>query len=354
MNFKLKNDTFLRALLREPTDYTPVWMMRQAGRYLPEYRATRQRAGSFLGLCKSPDFATEVTLQPLDRFPLDAAILFSDILTVPDAMGLGLYFSEGEGPKFERPLSTEAAIKALRVPDIGKDLKYVTDAVTQIRKALDGRVPLIGFSGSPFTLSCYMVEGGSSDDYAKVKTLMYNEPKLMHHILDVTTRAVIAYLNAQIEAGAQAVMIFDSWGGVLSHAAFHEFSLAYTQRIVDGLIKEKDGVRIPSIVFTKGGGLWIESIADSGCDAVGLDWTMDIGIARQKVGNKVALQGNMDPAVLFASKDAIRNEVERILGSYGYGSGHVFNLGHGISQHANPEHAAALIAAVHELSRKYH
>ena len=354
MNFKLKNDTFLRALLRQPTDYTPLWMMRQAGRYLPEYRESRKRAGSFLGLCKSPDFATEVTLQPLDRFPLDAAILFSDILTVPDAMGLGLYFSEGEGPKFERPLNDAAAIRALRVPDIGKDLRYVTDAVTQIRKALDGRVPLIGFSGSPFTLSCYMVEGGSSDDYAKVKTLMYNEPKLMHHILDVTTRAVIAYLNAQIDAGAQAVMIFDSWGGVLSHAAFHEFSLAYTRRIIDGLIKEKDGVRIPSIVFTKGGGLWIESIADSGCDAVGLDWTMDIGIARQKVGNKVALQGNMDPAVLFASPEAIRNEVERILGSYGYGSGHVFNLGHGISQHSDPKHAAALVAAVHGLSRKYH
>ncbi|MFZ2302869.1 MAG: uroporphyrinogen decarboxylase [Gallionella sp.] len=354
MNFKLKNDTFLRALLREPTDYTPLWMMRQAGRYLPEYRATRQRAGSFLGLCKSPDFATEVTLQPLDRFPLDAAILFSDILTVPDAMGLGLYFSDGEGPKFERPLKTEADIKALRVPDIGKDLKYVTDAVTQIRKALDGRVPLIGFSGSPFTLSCYMVEGGSSDDYAKVKTLMYNEPKLMHHILDVTAQAVTAYLNAQIEAGAQAVMIFDSWGGVLSHAAFQEFSLAYTQRIIDGLIKKKDGMRIPSIVFTKGGGLWIESIANMGCDAIGLDWTMDLGIARQKVGNKVALQGNMDPAVLFASPDAIHAEVERILASYGYGSGHVFNLGHGISQHTNPDHAAALATAVHELSRKYH
>jgi uroporphyrinogen decarboxylase len=354
MNFKLKNDTFLRALLRQPTDYTPLWMMRQAGRYLPEYCATRKRAGSFLNLCKSPDMATEVTLQPLDRFPLDAAILFSDILTVPDAMGLGLYFSEGEGPKFKRPLNDEAAIRKLHVPDIGKDLKYVTDAVTQIRKALDGRVPLIGFSGSPFTLSCYMVEGGSSDDYARVKTLMYNEPKLMHHILDITARAVTEYLNAQIEAGAQAVMIFDSWGGVLSHAAFHEFSLAYTQRILDGLIKEKDGLRIPSIVFTKGGGLWIESIANSGCDAVGLDWTMDIGIARQKVGDRVALQGNMDPAVLFASPDAIRNEVERILGSYGYGSGHVFNLGHGISQHSNPDHAAALVAAVHELSRKYH
>ena len=354
MNFNLKNDTFLRALLRQPTEYTPLWMMRQAGRYLPEYCATRKRAGSFLQLCKSPDMATEVTLQPLDRFPLDAAILFSDILTVPDAMGLGLYFSEGEGPKFERPLSTEAAIKALKVPDIGKDLKYVTDAVSQIRNSLDGRVPLIGFSGSPWTLSCYMVEGGSSDDYAKVKTLMYKEPKLMHHILDVTAQAVTAYLNAQIEAGAQAVMIFDSWGGALSHGAYHEFSLAYMQRIVAGLIKEKDGVRIPNIVFTKGGGLWIESIASIGCDAVGLDWTMDIGIARQKVGNKVALQGNIDPAVLFSTPDVIRNEVEKVLASYGYGGGHVFNLGHGISQFTDPANAAALVQAVHELSRKYH
>jgi uroporphyrinogen decarboxylase len=354
MNFKLKNDTFLRALLREPTEYTPLWMMRQAGRYLPEYCATRKRAGSFLNLCKSPDMATEVTLQPLDRFPLDAAILFSDILTVPDAMGLGLYFAEGEGPKFERPLRDEAAIKTLRVPDIGSDLKYVTDAVSQIRKALDGRVPLIGFSGSPWTLSCYMVEGGGSDDYAKVKTLMYKEPKLMHHILEVTAQAVTQYLNAQIEAGAQAVMVFDSWGGALSHAAYHEFSLPYMQRIVAGLIKEKDGVRIPNIVFTKGGGLWIDSIADIGCDAVGLDWTMDIGIARQKVGHKVALQGNVDPTVLFAPPEVIHNEVEKVLASYGYGSGHVFNLGHGISQFTNPDNAAALVAAVHELSRKYH
>ena len=354
MNFKLKNDAFLRALLRQPTEYTPLWMMRQAGRFLPEYRETRKRAGSFLGLCKSPDFATEVTMQPLDRYPLDAAILFSDILTVPDAMGLGLYFSEGEGPKFERPLRDEASIMALQVPDIDRDLRYVTDAVSQIRKTLDGRVPLIGFSGSPFTLSCYMVEGGGSDDYAKVKTLMYNEPKLMHHILEVTTKAVIAYLNAQIEAGAQAVMVFDSWGGVLSHSAYHEFSLAYMQRIVAGLIKEKDGVHIPNIVFTKGGGLWIEHIANTGCDAIGLDWTMDIGVARQKVGSRVALQGNLDPAVLFASPDAIRSEVEKVLSSYGYGSGHVFNLGHGISQHTNPENVAAMVAAVHELSRKYH
>jgi uroporphyrinogen decarboxylase len=354
MNFKLKNDTFLRALLRQPTEYTPMWMMRQAGRYLPEYCATRKRAGSFLNLCKSPDMATEVTLQPLERFPLDAAILFSDILTVPDAMGLGLYFTEGEGPKFERPLKTEADIKALRVPDVARQLKYVTDAVSQIRKALDGSVPLIGFSGSPWTLSCYMVEGGGSDDYAKVKSLMYKEPALMHQILSVTADAVIAYLNAQIEAGAQAVMVFDSWGGTLSHYAYHEFSLPYMQRIVAGLIKEKDGVRIPSIVFTKGGGLWVESIAGIGCDAIGLDWTMDIGVARQKVGHLVALQGNLDPAVLFSNHDAIHAEVEKILASYGYGSGHVFNLGHGISKFTDPEHVTMLVKAVRELSKKYH
>lgn len=354
MNFKVKNDTFLRALLRQPVEHTPVWMMRQAGRYLPEYCATRKRAGSFLKLCKSPDMATEVTLQPVDRFPLDAAILFSDILTVPDAMGLGLYFAEGEGPKFERPVRDEAAVNALRVPDIGKDLRYVTDAVSQIRKALDGRVPLIGFSGSPWTLSCYMVEGGGSDDYARVKTMMYKEPRLMHRILDVTAQAVTAYLNAQIEAGAQTVMIFDSWGGTLSHYAYHEFSLPYMQRIVAGLTKEKDGIKIPSIVFTKGGGLWIDSIANTGCDAVGLDWTMDIGIARQKVGHKVALQGNIDPAVLFSTPEVINNEVEKVLASYGYGSGHVFNLGHGISQFTDPENAAALVRSVHELSRRYH
>lgn len=354
MNFKVKNDTFLRALLRLPTEYTPVWMMRQAGRYLPEYCATRKRAGSFLELCKSPDMATEVTLQPLERFPLDAAILFSDILTVPDAMGLGLYFAEGEGPKFERPLRDEAAIKALRVPDIDKDLRYVTDAVSQIRKALNGSVPLIGFSGSPWTLACYMVEGAGSSDYARVKTLLYQEPKLMHHILEVTAQSVTQYLNAQIAAGAQAVMIFDSWGGALSHAAYHEFSLPYMQCIVQGLQREKDGVKIPVIAFTKGGGLWLENIANIGCDAVGLDWTMDIGVARQRVGHKVALQGNLDPTILFAPPEVIRTETERILTSYGFGTGHVFNLGHGISQFTNPEHAGALIKAVHELSRKYH
>jgi len=354
MNFKVKNDTFLRALLRQPTEYTPIWMMRQAGRYLPEYCATRKKAGSFLDLCKNPNLATEVTLQPLERFPLDAAILFSDILTVPDAMGLGLYFTEGEGPKFSRPLRDETSIMSLRVPDIGKDLRYVTDAVSQIRKSLQGSVPLIGFSGSPWTLACYMVEGGSSSDYARVKTLLYKEPKLMHHILEVTAQAVTQYLNAQIEAGAQAVMIFDSWGGALSHSAYLEFSLNYMQKIVQGLKREHDGVRVPSIVFTKGGGLWIDSIANIGSDAVGLDWTMDIGIARQQVGSKVALQGNLDPNVLFAPPEVIRNEVEKILANYGFGSGHVFNLGHGISQFTNPDNAAALVAAVHELSKKYH
>jgi uroporphyrinogen decarboxylase len=351
---KLKNDTFLRALLRQPTEYTPVWMMRQAGRYLPEYNQTRERAGSFLGLCKNPDYATEVTLQPLARFPLDAAILFSDILTVPDAMGLGLYFSQGEGPKFERPLRNEWEIRDLSVPDPDTHLRYVIDAVAQIRKALDGSVPLIGFSGSPWTLACYMVEGGSSSDYALVKTMLYDRPELLHRILDINAKSVIAYLNAQIEAGAQAVMIFDSWGGALSHAAYHEFSLAYMQQIVDGLRREKDGVKVPCIVFTKGGGLWLESIAATGCDAVGLDWTVDIGEARARVGDKVALQGNLDPSVLFANPEAIRNEAGKVLASYGKGSGHVFNLGHGISQFTNPDHAAALIAAVHELSRQYH
>ncbi len=351
---KLKNDTFLRALLRQPTDYTPVWMMRQAGRYLPEYNQTRERAGSFLGLCKNPDFATEVTLQPLARFPLDAAILFSDILTVPDAMGLGLYFSQGEGPKFERPLRDEWEIRDLTVPDPDTHLRYVMDAVTQIRRALNNEVPLIGFSGSPWTLACYMVEGGSSDDYAMVKTMLYSRPELLHRILDVNAQAVTAYLNAQIEAGAQAVMIFDSWGGVLSHAAYREFSLAYLERIVAGLKREHDGEKVPVILFTKGGGLWIESIAATGCDAIGLDWTMDLGVARKLVGDRVALQGNLDPTVLFSNPEVIRQETEKVLASYGNGSGHVFNLGHGISQHTPPENAAALVEAVHELSRKYH
>ncbi|MCD4499788.1 uroporphyrinogen decarboxylase [Chromobacterium vaccinii] len=350
---QLKNDTFLRALLKEPVEYTPIWMMRQAGRYLPEYRATRARAGSFMGLCTSPDYATEVTLQPLDRFPLDAAILFSDILTVPDAMGLGLYFAEGEGPKFQRPLRDEAAIRALEPADMGK-LQYVFDAVACIRKALDGRVPLIGFSGSPFTLACYMVEGGGSDDFRHVKAMLYSRPELLHHILEANTQSVIAYLNAQIDAGAQAVQIFDTWGGALSHAAYREFSLAYMQRIVSGLKRVADGRKVPVIVFTKGGGQWLEDIAAIGADCVGLDWTTDIGQARARVGAKVALQGNFDPNALFAEPAAIEHEVARILASYGQGSGHVFNLGHGISQFADPAHAGALVDAVHRLSRGYH
>ena len=350
----LKNDTFLRALLRQPTPYTPVWIMRQAGRYLPEYNQTRKRAGSFLGLAKNPDYATEVTLQPLARFDLDAAILFSDILTIPDAMGLGLYFAEGEGPKFERPLREEWEIRNLTVPDPTEHLGYVLDAVSQIRHALNGEVPLIGFSGSPYTLACYMVEGGPSDDFRIIKTMLYDRPDLLHHLLDINARAVTAYLNAQIAAGAQAVMIFDTWGGSLSAAAYREFSLQYLQRIVAGLTRERDGRRVPSVVFTKGGGLWLEDIAAIGCDALGLDWTCDIGAARKRVGDKVALQGNLDPMTLFAEPEAIRAQVGHVLASYGNGSGHVFNLGHGISQYTPPEHVGVLVDAVHELSRAYH
>ncbi len=350
----LKNDTFLRALLKQPVDYTPVWLMRQAGRYLAEYNATRARAGDFLSLCKNPAFATEVTLQPLARFPLDAAILFSDILTIPDAMGLGLYFAQGEGPMFKHPLREEQEIRALKVPDPATDLRYVMDAVSEIRKALDNRVPLIGFSGSPFTLACYMVEGRGGTEFREIKTMLYQRPELLHHILDVNAQAVTAYLNAQIESGAQAVMIFDTWGGALSHDAYKEFSLRYMQQIVAGLRQEYDGARIPSIVFTKGGGLWLEAIAGIGCDAVGLDWTIDIGDARRRVGDKVALQGNLDPSVLFASPEVIAKEVAKILLSYGKGSGHVFNLGHGISQFTPPENAAALVDAVHTLSREFH
>src|SRR5574343_1092701 len=324
----LANDRFLRACLRLPTDATPVWLMRQAGRYLPEYRATRDVAGSFMGLATNPELACEVTLQPLGRYDLDAAILFSDILTVPDAMGLGLSFAEGEGPRFAKVVRDEAAVAELAVPDMDK-LRYVFDAVTSIRKALNGRVPLIGFSGSPWTLACYMVEGGGSDDYRKVKALLYSRPDLMHHILGVTAKAVTAYLNAQIEAGAQAVMIFDSWGGVLAHDAYKEFSLAYIRQIVAGLTHEKDGEKIPCIVFTKGGGLWLADIANSGADAVGLDWTVDIGAARRLVGDKVALQGNLDPAVLFGTPEAVAAETKKVLDAFGPNPGHVFNLGHG-------------------------
>lgn len=354
----IANDTFLRALRRQPTDYTPLWLMRQAGRYLPEYNATRARAGSFLGLAQNPDFATEVTLQPLDRYPLDAAILFSDILTVPDAMGLGLRFAAGEGPKFDRPVRTEADVAALAVPDMDK-LRYVFDAVAQIRRALvrDGaqRVPLIGFSGSPWTLACYMVEGGGSDDYRTVKTLLYTRPDLMHRILAVNAEAVAQYLAAQIDAGAQAVMIFDSWGGVLADGAFQEFSLAYSQRVIAALKARADAADVPVILFTKGGGQWIEAMADTGADALGLDWTTNLGGARARVGHRVALQGNLDPTVLFAPPQAIAAEACRLLDSFGPpapGFGHVFNLGHGISQFTPPEHVTALVEAVHSHSRK--
>ena len=348
------NETFLRALLREPTAYTPIWVMRQAGRYLPEYNQVRARAGSFLDLCRNPALATEVTLQPLERFPLDAAIVFSDILTIPDAMGLGLYFVEGEGPCFQHPLRDEQAIHALRVPDPSEHLGYVLDAVSQVRKALDGRVPLIGFAGSPFTLACYMIEGRSGTDFSVVKAMLYQRPELLHKVLSINAAAVAAYLNAQIERGAQAVMLFDTWGGILSHAAFHEFSLRYLKDVLARLKRSHAGARVPNIVFTKGGGLWIEGIAASGCDALGLDWAIDLGAARARVGAKVALQGNLDPAVLASSVDVIRNETARVLASFGQGHGHVFNLGHGISQYTPPEHVNALIDAVHELSRPYH
>jgi uroporphyrinogen decarboxylase len=355
----LANDAFLRACLRLPTAFTPVWLMRQAGRYLPEYKATRIKAGnSFMGLATNPLYATEVTIQPLDRYALDAAILFSDILTVPDAMGLGLSFGAGEGPKFERPIRDEADVARLAVPDMDR-LRYVFDAVTSIRRALgsgkDQRVPLIGFSGSPWTLACYMVEGGGSDDYRLVKTLMYARPDLMHRILAVNADAVAAYLNAQIEAGAQAVMVFDSWGGVLADGAFQRFSLAYTQRVLRQLKKEHEGWRIPHIVFTKGGGLWLEAIAATGCDVVGLDWTVNLGSARARIGDRVALQGNLDPNALFAGEEAIRAEAAAALESFGppgAGAGHVFNLGHGISQHTPPDSVAVLVDAVHAYSRK--
>ena len=348
----LQNDTFLKALLRQPTAYTPLWIMRQAGRYLPEYNATRARAGSFLDLCKNPDLATEVTLQPLARYPLDAAILFSDILTIPDAMGLGLYFAEGEGPKLERPLRDEWEVRNLTAPDPTEHLRYVLDAVAQIRKALGGSVPLIGFSGSPFTLACYMVEGGGSDDFRHIKGMLYRRPDLLHHILEITTEAVILYLNAQIAAGAQAVMVFDTWGGTLTTPAYHEFSLAYLSRIAAGLTRHAEGRRVPSIVFTKGGGLWLEAIAEAGFDAVGLDWTTDMAAARRRIGDRVALQGNMDPSVLFGTPEVIRREVARILEGFGPGDGHVFNLGHGISRFTEPENVAAMVEAVHALSRK--
>ena len=351
---ELKNDRLLRALLRQPVDVTPVWMMRQAGRYLPEYRATREKAGSFMDLCKTPELACEVTIQPLERYPLDAAILFSDILTIPDAMGLGLYFEEGEGPKFERPVQDAAAVKALGIPDAESDLGYVMDAVRTIRRELDGRVPLIGFSGSPWTLATYMVEGGSTKNFAKVKGMMFDRPDLMHELLSKTAASVTDYLNAQIAAGAQAVMIFDTWGGVLTPRDYRDFSLSYMERIIHGLNRENEGRKVPVIMFTKGGGEWLEMMAATGCDALGLDWTTNIDDARARVGDKVALQGNMDPCILYASPDRIRSEVATILESYGQGTGHVFNLGHGIHPNIDPANPGAFIEAVHELSKPYH
>jgi uroporphyrinogen decarboxylase len=358
----LQNDTFLRACRRQATDHTPVWLMRQAGRYLPEYVATRAKAGSFMGLATNVDFATQVTLQPLDRYPLDAAILFSDILTVPDAMGLGLSFEAGEGPRFARPVRDEAAISALEVPDMER-LRYVFDAVASIRRALGGRVPLIGFSGSPWTLACYMVEGAGSSDYRLVKTLLYSRPDLMHRLLAVNADAVAAYLNAQIDAGAQAVMVFDSWGGVLADGAFQDFSLAYTARVLARLKRHgADGETVPRIVFTKGGGQWLQQMHALDCEVLGLDWTVNLGAARALVGEGAAgkaLQGNIDPNVLFAPPPRIEAEVAKVLQSFGKphtdtasaGPSHIFNLGHGISQFTPPDHVAALVAAVHSQSR---
>ena len=351
---KITNDTFIKALLKQDTDYTPVWLMRQAGRYLPEYRAVRQNAGGFMDLCRNRDFATEVTLQPIDRFNLDAAILFSDILTVPDAMGLGLSFVAGEGPKFDKPIQDENAVKQLAVPDMEK-LSYVFNAVASIKQALNNRVPLIGFSGSPFTLACYMIEGGGSRDFRLVKEMLYRRPDLLHRVLEINANAVTLYLNEQIAAGANAVQIFDTWGGVLSDKAFGEFSLQYIAKIIKGLTKtDANGNPIPVIVFVKGGGLWLEQMADCGATALGLDWTVNIKDARQKVGDKVALQGNFDPFALFGTQESIEAEVARILADYGRGSGHIFNLGHGIHQLTDPERVKDLVNAVHELSRAYH
>jgi len=350
----MPNDTFLRALRREPVDYTPVWMMRQAGRYLPEYRATRAQAGGIQDLFANPELACEVTLQPLERFELDAAILFSDILTIPDAMGLGLYFAEGEGPKFRSPIASAADVERLDVLQTSRDLPYVIDAVTLIRKELNNRVPLIGFSGSPWTLATYMVEGGTTRDFAKIKTMAFTQPEAMHQLLSKLADSVVDYLSAQIKAGAQAVQIFDTWGGVLSPRAYELFSLAYMRQIIAGLRSDSANEGVPIIMFTKNGGLWIEEMAASGCDCLGLDWTMSIGAARDAVGDKVALQGNMDPGMLRASPEAIRAEVGCILESYGSGPGHVFNLGHGITPDINPDNAKAFIDAVHELSPRYH
>ena len=351
---QLKNDLLLRALMREPVPRTPVWMMRQAGRYLPEYRATRARAGSFLELCMTPELACEVTLQPLARYPLDAAILFSDILTIPHALGLGLQFETGEGPRIERPVRSRAEVERLAVPDPEVELRYVMDAVRLIRRELAGRVPLIGFAGSPWTVATYVVEGGSSREFTTIKAMMYEDPATLRALLETLTKATQAYLNAQIAAGAQAIMVFDTWGGVLTPAQYREFSLAYMLAIVQGLTREHDGRRVPVILFTKGGGAWLAAMAQTGCDALGVDWTTDLADARQAIGDRVALQGNLDPSCLYASPPRIREAVARVLASYGRGHGHVFNLGHGIHPAIPPEHAGAMIAAVHELSPAYH
>ena len=350
----LKNDLFLRALLREPTPRTPLWMMRQAGRYLPEYRATRAKAGSFMQLCMTPDYACEVTLQPLERYRLDAAILFSDILTIPHALKLGLEFEAGEGPKLDRPVRTPADIDRLPTLDPEVDLRYVMDAVRTIRRELDGRVPLIGFAGSPWTVATYCVEGGGSKAFARIKAMLYGAPAELHRLLAHLTRATTDYLNAQVRAGAQAVMVFDTWGGALAPAAYREFSLRYMTEIVAGLVREHDGRRVPVILFTKGGGQWLADLAASGADALGVDWTTDLSTARAAVGGRVALQGNLDPSVLYAPPAAIREQVGRVLASYGEGPGHVFNLGHGIHPDVPPEHAGAMVDAVHELSPAYH
>lgn len=350
----LKNNCFLRALMRQPTDRTPVWMMRQAGRYLPEYRATRARAGSFLKLCMTPELACEVTLQPLERFPLDAAILFSDILTIPHAMGLGLEFETGEGPVIRKPVRNAGDVAKLSIPDPHTELRYVIDAVSLIRRELHGRVPLIGFAGSPWTVGTYIVEGGSSKQFDRIKGMMYDEPATLHTLLDILAQATQRYLNAQIAAGAQAVMIFDTWGGVLTPALYKEFSLRYMQQILDGLTREADGRVVPRILFTKGGGAWLAEIAKSNCDALGVDWTTNLADARKAVNDTKALQGNLDPSALYASPEKIRDQVASVLASFGKGHGHVFNLGHGIHPDVSPEHAGAMIAAVHELSPQYH
>ena len=352
---ELKNDRYLRALLRQPVDKTPVWVMRQAGRYLPEYREIRAKAGDFMTLCSTPDLACEVTLQPLRRYDLDAAIIFSDILTIPDAMGLGLHFVPGEGPKFKNVIRSAADITKLGVPDMEDNLRYVMDAIRVARREIDGKVPLIGFSGSPWTLACYMVEGGSSKDFAKVKGMMFDAPEQMHALLVVLAKSVIAYLNAQIAAGAQSIMLFDTWGGALGQSNYQRFSLAYMQQIVAGLTRENDGRVVPVTLFTKGGGQWLEVMADTGVDGVGLDWTTDIGSARQRIGNKVTLQGNMDPCVLYASPDRVEQEVASVLSSFGEGkTGHVFNLGHGIHPTVDPENMTRLVDSVHRLSEQYH